>query len=820
MVTLAWLVGLTAALLAVTYLRAGLLIGTAVIAGYLIIMTVAGQAHWLPTLLVWLVFLGVAIPLNVGSIRRQHISNPGLGWVRKVLPPMSDTEREAVEAGTVWWDGELFSGRPDWPALLAYPRPSLTEEERAFLDGPAEEVCRMATEWEITFERMDLPPEVWAYLREHGFFGMIIPRQYGGLGFSAYAHSQVAMKLASRSGDLGSTVIVPNSLGPAELLMHYGTDEQRNHYLPRLARGEDIPCFALTSPHAGSDAAGSMRDEGIVCMGQWNGEEVLGLRVSWNKRYITLAPVATLLGLAFKARDPNHLMGEEDDLGITLALIPAATPGVEIGRRHFPLNAAFMNGPTSGKDVFIPMEYLIGGQPMLGKGWMMLMNVLSVGRSISLPAAGTGTSKAAALFTGSYARVRRQFKLPIGEFEGIQEALARIGGNTYMADAARTLTTVAVDQGEKPSVISAIVKYHVTERMRGCVNDAMDVHGGKGICLGPNNYLGRAYQQAPISITVEGANILTRNMMIFGQGAIRCHPYLLSEMHLAEATSTRALEDAEDAFDKLLFQHVGYTVSNVSAALLLGLTGGRLAMRTPAGRETRRYYQQLSRLAAGFALLADTSMLVLGGSLKRRERLSARLGDVLSYLYLGSAVLKRFHDQGRPTEDLPLLEWSMEQCLLTIQNSIHEVLRNFPERRVAALLRVLIFPLGRGFNGPSDRTCAQVAQLMMEPGAARARLVEGVFISTDREDAGGALLYALERVVAAEPVEERIQKAIRSGKLAIDKDQPLGPAALEAGVIDQNDLDILDEAERARDKVIMVDDFAPTDVLPKRRTKK
>ncbi|MDZ4337731.1 MAG: acyl-CoA dehydrogenase, partial [Pseudomonas sp.] len=617
-----WLLALLFGTAFLAHRRTAPLPALGIVAGFLILMGVVSHAPvWLMGLF-WLLLLAVALPLLLPQQRRSLFTAPLFAWFKRVLPPMSATERDAIEAGTVWWDGELFSGRPDWDTLLAYPKAQLTEEEQAFIDGPTEALCAMVSDWQIG-QQMDLPAEAWAHIKSHGFFALIIPKQYGGKGFSAYAHSQVAMKLATRSGDLASTVMVPNSLGPAELLLHYGTDAQRDHYLPRLARGEDIPCFALTGPLAGSDA-GAMPDTGIICKGQWQGEEVIGLRLNWEKRYITLGPVATLLGLAFKAYDPEHLLGEEEDLGISLALVPTDTPGVEIGRRHLPLGAAFMNGPNSGKDVFIPLEYLIGGQEMLGKGWMMLMNCLSVGRSISLPAVGTGAAKFTSLTTGQYSQVREQFNVPLSAFEGIQEALARIGGNAWLMDSARILTANAVDLGEKPSVLSAILKYHLTERGRECISHAMDVHGGKGIVMGPNNYLARSWQGAPIFITVEGANILSRNLMIFGQGAIRCHPYVLKEMALA---SREDQDQALQEFDELLLQHIGFAVSNAASSLLLSLGFGVFS-QVPGDRISRPYFRALNRLAASFALLADTSMMLLGGELKRRERLSARLGDV------------------------------------------------------------------------------------------------------------------------------------------------------------------------------------------------
>lgn len=811
MLTLLWLIGLVFVIATLAWLRSGLLNGCIAVGGYLLIMTLLSPAPWLVNLILWVLFLGIAIPLNMTNWRRQAITTPLFHWFKKVLPPISQTEQEALDAGTVWWDGEIFSGRPNWETLHHYPAPRLTTEEQEFLDGPTEALCRMTNEWELTTHLQDLPEAVWEHIKSHGFFGLIIPKEYGGKGFSAYAHSQIAMKLASRSGDLGSTVMVPNSLGPAELLIQYGTDEQKQYYLPRLAAGEEVPCFALTAPEAGSDA-GAMTDKGIVCRDMWQGEEVLGLRLTWDKRYITLGPVATLLGLAFKVYDPDHLLGDQESLGITLALIPTDMEGVEIGRRHFPLNAAFMNGPNSGKDVFVPMEYLIGGQDMIGHGWKMLMNCLSVGRSISLPAGSTGAAKTASMTTGAYARIRQQFNLPIGEFEGVQEALARIGGNTYVMDAARTMTAGAVDLGERPAVLSAVVKYHLTERMRQCINDAMDVHGGKGICMGPRNYLGRAYQSIPISITVEGANILTRNMMIFGQGAIRCHPYVLKEM---EATQDPDEQRGLERFDSLLFEHIGHALGNAGGSLLLGLTAGALA-KTPGDANTRRYYQQLSRLSAAFATLTDTTMLMLGGELKRRERLSARLGDVMSFIYLASATLKHFHAQGSLDQDLPLLRWGVEDLLAKTEQAMHEILLNFPNRAMGILLRVIIFPLGRRLTPPCDKTGAAVAHLLMTPGPDRDRLLAGCYQSNDPEDVTGLLNSTLEKVILADPIELRVHKALRSGELEHDSNADALTVAAETGVVSPDEAQKLQEARKARNNVIAVDDFSKEEMRPAR----
>ncbi|MBX3639069.1 MAG: acyl-CoA dehydrogenase [Nitrosomonas sp.] len=749
----------------------------------------------------------VALVLYVPVMRRLIVSNQVLKLFRKMLPQISQTEQEALDAGTVWWDGELFSGKPDWNKLLAYPKPQLSAEEQAFLDGPVEQLCDMLDEWKITHNLKDLPTEVWQFIKENGFFGLIIPKQYGGYGFSALAHSEVVMKIGSRSGTAAVTVMVPNSLGPAELLLHYGTEEQKNYYLPRLAKGLEVPCFGLTAPEAGSDA-GSIPDYGIVCRGEFNGkQDVLGMRVTWEKRYITLGPVATILGLAFKLYDPDHLLGPQKDLGITLALIPTGTPGVHIGRRHFPLNGAFQNGPNSGTAVFIPMEWIIGGREGVGQGWPMLMNCLAAGRSISLPATSTGGAKLAARTSGAYSRVRVQFKTPIGYFEGIEEALARIGGNTYMMDAARTMTAGAVDLGEKPSVISAIVKYHLTERGRQAVNDAMDIHGGKAICLGPRNYIGRTYQQIPVSITVEGANILTRNMIIFGQGAIRCHPYILQEINATHDTDSKR---ASETFDAALVGHAIFSICNTVNCLVHGLFGKFMKKSIPqkSAPEVAVYYQQLTRLSINFAFLADIALVILGGSLKRKERLSARLGDILSLLYLCSATLKRFEDDGRQQADLPLLHWSLQDAIYRIQQAFDEFLDNFPGNRVFIwLLRKWIFPLGRPFSLPSDVTSHEVARLMLEPGKARDRLTRGIYVPATAGESMADLEEALKYAVECAPVEARIRSAVKSGQITAQGREQI-TQAYHLNVITASEADTMKKLYELRSRVIKVDDFS------------
>ncbi|MFN7386119.1 MAG: acyl-CoA dehydrogenase [Lysobacteraceae bacterium] len=750
----------------------------------------------------------VALPLLLTPIRQNLITAPLLKFYTKILPPLSDTEKTALEAGTVGFEGELFSGAPKWGQLLSQPKPTLTAEEQAFLDGPVEEVCKMTNDWETTHVHADLEPQVWEYLKKNKFFGMIIPKEYGGLGFSALAHHKVIQKLASISATLSSTVGVPNSLGPAELLLHYGTEDQKRHYLPRLADGREIPCFALTGPTAGSDAT-SLPDFGIVCEGEWNGAKVLGVKLTFDKRYITLAPVATVIGLAFRLHDPQKLLSDDVDRGITLALIPRDTPGFEIGRRHFPLNCTFMNGPLHGKDVFLPLSQLIGGEDYVGQGWRMLVECLSVGRAITLPSTSSGAAKLAAAATGAYSRIRKQFGLSIGRFEGVEEALARIAGNTYAVAALSQATAAAVDRGEKPAVPSAIAKYHATEMARDVGKDAMDVHGGKGVILGPSNYLGRGWQAAPISITVEGANIMTRSLMIFGQGAIRCHPWVLREMQAATHPDpvVRLRE-----FDTNLFGHIGFAISNAVRSLWMGLTFAAFG-KAPGDDYTKRFYRRLNRYSANLALVADTSMLTLGGKLKFKEKLSGRLGDVLSQLYIASAMLKRYEDEGRPASEQPLLAWAFHDSVFKIENALSGALRNYPIRPVGWLLWLLVFPFGRRAQAPSDRLGRRAAALLMSPSDARDRLVSGVFLTPCENNPAGRVNAALAKVILAEPVERKFMKAVKGGEIAaLDYAGQLAEA-VRKGLITAEEKAQLEELRRLTWDAISVDDFDHEDLV-------
>jgi len=750
----------------------------------------------------WLLFAVIALPINIDSIRKQFISMPLLAIYKKIMPHMSETEQQAIDAGTTWFEAELFRGNPDWKKLHNYPQPRLSAEEESFLNGPVEQVCAMVNDWQISHELADLSPEIWQFLKDNQFFAMIIKKKYGGLAFSAYAQSRVLQKLSGVSTVLASTVGVPNSLGPGELLQEYGTPSQQDYYLPRLASGEEIPCFALTNPEAGSDA-GAIPDAGVICRQAFEGKEVLGIKLNWDKRYITLAPIATVLGLAFKLQDPEKLLSDKVDLGITCALIPVTLEGITIGRRHFPLNIPFQNGPTQGKDVFVPIDYIIGGSGMAGQGWRMLVECLSVGRAITLPSNSTGGIKAAALATGAYSRIRRQFKLPIGKMEGIEEPLARIGGNAYLMDAVTTLSTGAIDLGEKPSVISAIAKYHLTEKMRDCINDAMDIHGGKGVCMGPSNYLARGYQGAPIAITVEGANILTRSLIIYGQGAIRCHPYVLAELEAAK--NTDEVKSVDD-FDHALFGHIGFSISNIARSIWCSTTNSHF-VSTPFNDKTKRYYQQLTSFSANLAMLSDISMLALGADLKRKERISARLGDVLSHLYLASACLKRFNDEGRKDDDLPLLQWTVEHSLYQCQQAIEGLLNNFPNKWLAMMLRAIIFPYGTWLTLPSDQLDQQVARILQTPSESRTRLGNGQYLTRNDSNVFGLLEQTLENIIASEPVFAKVCAASKENYSfsQLDKIAELG---LSINAITDSEAQLLIRTEQGRKAVIAVDDFA------------
>lgn len=735
------------------------------------------------------------------SFRLEWLSRPAFRLAKKAMPGLSSTESEAIEAGDVWWDGDLFTGNPDWNKLLAVPPACLSPEEEAFLAGPVETLCGMLDDWRITWTDRDLPQEAWDYLKANKFFGMIIPKTFGGLGFSAYAHSEVVRKISTRSVAAAVTTMVPNSLGPGELLLQFGTREQQDYWLPRLADGREIPCFGLTSPEAGSDAA-SMTDTGIVCRGRHEGHEVLGIRLNWRKRYITLGPVATVLGLAFKLYDPERLLGGEEDIGITVALVRTNTPGVEIGRRHIPCFQMFQNGPNAGKDVFIPLDDVIGGRERVGQGWRMLMSALAAGRGISLPSLSAAGTAFAAHTSGAYARVREQFHIPTGKFEGVQEKLAAIAGSAYLLDGARRLTCAGLDQGHHPAVISGIMKLHATERMRAAVNDAMDIHAGKAVIDGPLNYIGNFYRAIPVGITVEGANILTRCLIIFGQGAIRSHPYILKELlALSDEDQERGLIE----FDKVFWSHVGHTVKTLFRAWGRNWTGGWLAPAPDAGAASR-FYRQLGRYAAGFALAADFAFLTMGGTLKRRELISARFGDILSELYLLSAVLKRWQDEGRQKDDLPLLRYCMARGFQTIENRFAEIFSNLPNRPTAWFLKFIIQPLGAYALGPSDELVAQCAAILVEPSATRERLTQGIYHGSGDEGLA-RLERAFTLVTQAQPIHERLKKADQSDRLA----------ALLNGTITDEEVRLLEETEKAVSTVIEVDDFAAADLLPERK---
>jgi len=750
----------------------------------------------------------VCLAFLMKPLRQQYISAPFFSMFKKMLPPLSDTEQEAIDAGTVWWDGQLFSGNPDWKSLIKIEKPRLSEEEQAFMDGPVTELCRMSDAWKINHDWNVIPDHILDFVRKNGFLAMIIPKEYGGLGFSAVAQSEVLIKISNTGAAITYLVAVPNSLGPGELLIKYGTDEQKNYYLPRLAEGTDIPCFALTAPMAGSDAT-SIPDTGVVCKGQWEGKEVIGMRLNFSKRYITLSPIATLVGLAFRLQDPDHLVGDIDDYGITCALLPRETEGLIIGRRHLPVGDAFLNGPLEGEDVFVPLDYIIGGQEMAGKGWRMLVNCLSVGRCITLPTGGAAFSRRAVMGTTAYASLRRQFGVQIKQFEGIQKPLARMSGLAYIINAARLHTIQSVDAGEKPAVPSAILKYHCTEMARQCLLDAMDIHGGKAVMKGPKNYIASGYESIPVAITVEGANILTRNLMIFGQGATRSHPYVLEEMQLASKdTDDEVIED----FDNVLFKHIGFSIRNGARAFLLAITGSHIAMN-PGHKSLARYYAHLTRLSAAFALIADVSMLSLQSKLKIMEMLSARLGDLLSDLYLASMVLKHYENDGCPEEDLPLVQWSLDYLINHYQEAFREIIDNYPNRPLAYLLRFVVFPLGMHFKAPSDRLETMLVQTVTENIGTRDRLTTGLYMEQGDNNPLAHVNEVFLESLELESLNKKLKQAIKDKTIPKMQGPELIEKARAAEVISKQEADKLIAFDEQLMSIIHVDDFDQDELI-------
>ncbi|MEE9451421.1 MAG: acyl-CoA dehydrogenase, partial [Gammaproteobacteria bacterium] len=746
----------------------------------------------------WAIALLLLLILNVRPLRCILLSKPLFYGFRKAMPALSKTEQEALAAGAVGWEGELFSGKPDWKKCLSIPSPHLSIEEQAFLEGPVNQLCAMVDDWDITHKRVDLPPEMWDFIKKERFWAMIIPKEYGGLGFSAYAQVAILTRINGCSVTVATTVMVPNSLGPAELLLKYGETAQKEYYLPRLAIGEEIPCFALTGPTAGSDAA-SIPDSGIVCHGEFEGKNIIGLRLNWDKRYITLAPVATVLGLAFQCFDPEHLLSRETERGITCALIPTNMPGIRIGRRHFPLNSPFMNGPTQGKDVFIPLDWIIGGEKMIGRGWQMLMACLGAGRALSLPSGANAGAQVAALATGAYARIRQQFSLPIGFFEGVEEALAIIAGNTYIIDAAVRLAATTIDHGTKSAITSAIVKQQTTERARQIGLAAMDIHGGKGICLGPRNYLARGYQAMPISITVEGANILTRSFIIFGQGVIRCHPYMMTEMESIASNDVAR-------FDRAFFAHIGYMISRKVRLFFLNLT--RAHFISVPDRSLKRYFQKVTLYSSALAFTAELAIVGLRGDLKRREKLSGRFADIMGSLYLISAVLKRFIDDGKPKEHRALVDWACQHLFYTIEQRLLAIRRNFPVRLFALSMRLLSFPWGKRCKPPSDKLSHQLAKLLITPSVARDKLTASVYRQSPETNFVAMMEQALPKIIAVEPLEKRLKAAKRAGKISGLTLAEQTKAALQAGLITEDEAKQLQLADTLRMAVIAVDDFS------------
>nr|MBP8207018.1 acyl-CoA dehydrogenase [Acinetobacter sp.] len=724
-----------------------------------VVLLVAFLSPW--SLLLGIPLILISLIVLIEPLRMRLISQPAYNILANAMPSMSSTEREALDAGTSWWEKELFMGAPDWKKFDSYPYPQLSSEEQSFLDNEVEQLCGMLNEWDIHHKHKDLPPEAWQFIKDHGFLGLIIPKEFGGRQFSSFAQSRIMSKIASRSLTAAVCCMVPNSLGPGELLLHYGTEEQKKRYLPGLAKGQEIPCFGLTSPEAGSDA-GSIPDSGVVCYGQFEGQQVLGLKMNFSKRWITLAPIATVIGLAFKMYDPDGLLGDANkkEYGITCALLPASHEGVVTGPRHNP-GSPFMNGTVEGKDVFIPLDWIIGGVKNAGKGWRMLMECLAVGRGISLPALSTAAGEMAYLNVGAFAKVRQQFKISVGNFEGVQEATSEIASDAYMLEAFRYLVTCGLNQGGKPAVMTAMAKYYATETMRRMLNHGMDVIGGRAVQLGPRNFIALGYQAIPVSITVEGANILSRSLMIFGQGSMRCHPYLFEELQLLQAEDKNT---ALKTFNDMLFKHLAYTFNRTARAFTYGFTGGSAPASENADTFSRPYYKIINRFSANFALTADMCLGLLAGDIKRKEMLSGRLADIHAQMFIATAILK-FYEHGQKTDaEQAHARLALDKALYKTQDAFYDLFENFPIKFASALVKFICFPLGRAVTKPTDQLKRDVATYMMQDNAFRQQLKQHVCYSTDTNDVSGRMESAFQMLLKIEPLWNKFKKAESKGQ--------------------------------------------------------
>jgi acyl-CoA dehydrogenase len=757
----------------------------------------------------WLVAL-VFGALSIPSFRRRILVTPIYHMIRRGLPRVSDTARLALEAGTVGFESGFLAGRPDWQELRSIPPMALSQEETAFFNGPTDTLCGMIDDWDIRHNRREIPEAIWSFVKKHGFLCLRLSKQYGGRGFSAQALSLILGKIAARSPDIFGILMIPNSLGLAELIETYGTDAQKGHFLPRLASGEDIPCLALTGPASGSDAA-TMRDIGTVTRGTYAGADTIGIRASWDKRYITLAPDATLIGIALQVFDPENVLGRGDTLGMTVAIVPARHPGVHVGRRHLPCGAAFSNGPTRGEDVFIPLAWVIGGEAMVGRGWWMITECLATSRAIALPGCAAAGTKAMLRVSTAYGHIRRQFGFPIAKMEGLEEPLARMAETAYVNEACRAVIAAMVDRGEKPSALSALVKYQTTERLRRSVNDAMDLHGGRAIFDGPANYIQSIYQMVPAAITIEGANIVTRGLIAFTQGAFRSHPYLWKEIKACQDDNERR---GLAAFENAFLAHISFSLSNLSSALVHNITGGRFCAVPDQPFDADRWYRQLSRASRNFALVADLAVIALARKIRTKQKLTGRLADALSELFLLACVLKRYEDDGRPGDDSQFVAFAMQNGLHRFQEAIRGTIENFPIMWLRLLMRVAVFPLGFPYRPAPDRLGQKIARLASGPGETRDRLTRHIYVSNDPLDPTGLLEVTLEKVIKAEEIQKKVERAARRGLIRRFHGIDWIGDAVSRNIITQQEGNLLRDAETSTARVVAVDDFDPDEVRP------